>query len=284
MLNTNAQPNQITIEQLWIYPVKSLAGICVTSAQLKTAGLKGDREWMVVDANGHFITQRQEPKLACIQALFIEEKIVLHHPLTGNMPLTSHENLSVPVKIFKDECWGFYAHQDVNLWLRETLKTTEEYSLVYFDKQQIRKTNAERFGDFYTYFSDGAPYLVVNLASLDALNNKLTHEGLPKAEIQRFRPNIVISGLPAFAEHSVTQIKHANGSILGLKDHCKRCSVITVDPQTGERSPDIFPFTTLTQLNSMPDNVKAPAFGVNTVLLTGERNVIACGEVCEVLS
>jgi uncharacterized protein len=270
---------KIQIEQLWIYPVKSLAGISVSRAQLEISGLKGDREWMLVDNIGHFVTQRQIPKLACIQTALIDDQIVLQHKNTGLMPLITQDNSPVPVKIFKDECRGFYATSEVNLWLRESLETTEELSLVYFDKQHKRKTNAGRFGDFYTYFSDGAPYLVVNIASLNALNNQLTREGLPPAEIQRFRPNIVISGLPAFAEHQIHQLHHAsNGSILGLKDHCKRCSVITVNPHTGERSPDIYPFITLTQLNAMPDNPSAPAFGVNTVLEAGMGAKITCGE------
>ncbi|MCR6650818.1 MAG: MOSC domain-containing protein [Cellvibrionaceae bacterium] len=95
----------------------------------------------------------------------------------------------------------------------------------------------------------------------------------------RFRPNVVFSGLPAFAEHQYQSLRSENGdTVLGLKDHCQRCAVITVDQKTGIASPTQHPFAALAQLNSMPGKPKAPVFGVNTVLVAGNGSEIRCGD------
>ena len=55
-----------TIERLFVYPVKSCAGIEVQQALLTEAGLDLDRAWMVVDDEGVFLTQRTLPRMALI--------------------------------------------------------------------------------------------------------------------------------------------------------------------------------------------------------------------------
>ncbi len=269
----------VVIEQLWIYPVKSLAGIPLESATLSTAGLVGDREWMIVDGSGRFLTQRQIPKLATIRTAWVEGKLTLSHPATGTMPVVPPAGTTVAVKIWKDDCRAVAAAAEANRWLRATLCTDEALTLVHFAKEVPRPTNPQRFGPYHTYFSDGAPYLVANLASLDALNARLTEEGKAPVDIRRFRPNLVVSGLPAFAEHALAALSRPDAAArFGLKDHCQRCSVITVDQNTGLPSPDTHPFKTLAQVNSMPANPKAPAFGVNSVLETGAGTAVRCGE------
>lgn len=268
-----------TIEQLWIYPVKSLAGISLSSATLETAGLAGDREWMIVDGDGLFLSQRKLPRLATIKTEFQNGQLTLLHPRSGELPLTPPDGDAQPVHVQGANCFGFAAPSQSSKWLQEALGINDTLRLVYFDKSRERPTHPERFGPYHTYFSDGAPFLVANVASLKSLNKQLLLEGKAAVDIRRFRPNIVISGLEAFEEHNCRQLHDINsGATLALKDHCKRCSVITVDQTTGIPSPDQAPFLTLAQLNTMPDKPKAPAFGVNTVLAAGVGIEIRCRE------
>jgi uncharacterized protein YcbX len=269
----------VTIEQLWIYPVKSLAGISLTTATLETAGLAGDREWMIVDGDGVFLSQRKLPRLATIKTEFQNGQLTLCHPRSGELPLTPPDSDTQPVQVQGANCFGFAASGAASKWLQQALGTDDVLQLVYFDKSRERPTHPERFGHYHTYFSDGAPFLVVNLASLKSLNKQLLLEGKAAVDIRRFRPNIVISGLEAFEEHNCHQLHHPDSNAtLALKDHCKRCSIITVDQSTGIPSPDQAPFLTLAQLNTPPDKPKAPAFGVNTVLSTGAGSEIRCRE------
>jgi uncharacterized protein len=270
----------ITIAQLWIYPVKSLAGIRMTSATLDTAGLVGDREWMIVDGDGIFLNQRKLPRMATIKTELRDGQLVLRHIQGKELALQPPDGDAQPVQVQGAHCHGFAAPSEANQWLQEALGVKGSLRLVYFDKSQKRPTHPDRFGPYHTYFADGAPYLVANHASLHALNNHLLLNDTQPVDIRRFRPNILISGLPAFTEHTngLTMRHPETDALLGLKDHCDRCSIITVDPNTGIASPDHHPFLALAQINSMPDKPKAPAFGVNTVLMAGAGSEIRCGE------
>lgn len=267
----------VTIEQLWIYPVKSLAGIPLTSAVLNTAGLKSDREWMIVDADGLFLSQRKVPRMATVRAALHGDQLILNREGDGEVTLTPPAEDAEPVKVWNSVCRGFAANEEVNQWLRQALGVQEPVKLVYFDKSQPRKTDPERFGLYHTHFADGSPYLVTNLESLSALNKHLENANTTAVDISRFRANIVISGLPAFAEHETRQLQK-DGAIIELKDRCKRCSIITIDQKTGIPSPNQHPFEALAQINSMPNKPKAPVFGVNSVLSAGAGTEIRCGQ------
>lgn len=269
----------VTIEQLWIYPVKSLAGIPLTSATLLPSGLAGDREWMLIDTDGIFLSQRKLPRMATICTELRKGELVLSRAGDGVMSVPAPTGEPCPVKVWNSFCSAHIASAEVNQWLQQALATDQQVRLVHFDKTVPRPTNPDRFGPYHTYFSDGAPYLCANLASLSALNEHLAQAGTPVVDMLRFRPNVVFSGLPAFAEHQYQSLRSENGdTVLGLKDHCQRCAVITVDQKTGIASPTQHPFAALAQLNSMPGKPKAPVFGVNTVLVAGNGSEIRCGD------
>ncbi len=270
----------VTVEQLWVYPVKSLTGIPLTSATLLPTGLAGDREWMLVDADGVFLSQRKLPRMATIRTELRDGGIVLSSQGNGEIFIDRPDGETRPVKIWKSTCDGVVADSSASEWLQQALATEVPVQLVYFDKRNSsRPTDPQRFGPYHTYFSDGAPYLAANLASLQALNQHLLMAQTTPVDIQRFRPNLVLSGLPPFAEHQYSYLRPIQGdAVLGLKDPCQRCSVITVDQSTGIASPTQHPFAALAELNSMPNKPKAPAFGVNTVLMAGEGWEIRCGD------
>lgn len=270
----------IVIEQLNIFPVKSLGGISLLSATLTTTGLAGDREWMLVDEKGKFATQRKLPLLATIKPSIIDNKLVLTNRDGDSIVLEKPvEESLIDISLWKDRFKALETNMEYSQWITDSINSTKPLKLVYFDKQYNRGLDSTRFGEGHTYFSDGAPFLVTNVASLDALNKTLESQQLAPAAMDRFRANIVISGLPAFEEHNIKELhSNASPSVIALKDHCSRCAVITVDQSTGLRSKGAYPFKQLAQLNAMPNNSKAPAFGVNSILMSGEGDTVSCQE------
>lgn len=269
----------VTIEQLWIYPVKSLAGIPLTSATLLSTGLAGDREWMLVDAEGLFLSQRKIPRMATIRTELRDGGLVLRSPGHGEILVAAPDGETRPVKVWKSVCEAFVARAEVSDWLKQALAIDTDLHLVYFNKRTFRPIDPQRFGPYHTYFADSAPYLSANLASMQALNQHLLTTRIAPVDMRRFRPSVVFSGLPPFAEHHYASLHSADGEArLGLKDHCQRCSVITVDQDSGVASSAQHPFAALAELNSMPGKPKAPVFGVNTVLMAGEGMGIRCGD------
>tara|TARA_B100001559_G_C16246231_1_gene504803 strand:- start:287 stop:721 length:435 start_codon:yes stop_codon:yes gene_type:complete len=82
-----------------------------------------------------------------------------------------------------------------------------------------------------TSFTDGFPFLLIGIASLEDLNQRLEEP----VEMRRFRPNLVISGSEAFEEDRMKRIQIGEISFQVAKP-CGRCRVTTVDPDRGEFS------------------------------------------------
>jgi uncharacterized protein YcbX len=81
-------------------------------------------------------------------------------------------------------------------------------------------------------FADGYPYLLVSEASLDVLNARLANKGEPEKGMCRFRPNMVVKGVPAFDEDCWRIIRIGEVIFFVVKS-CMRCKMTTIDPATG---------------------------------------------------
>ena len=260
-----------SVAALYIYPVKSLRGIPLSSSELGPQGLLGDRQWMVVDANGTMVTQRQAPKMARISTKIIGTRLFLEAEGLDAIELTLPPHAQITqVSIWKDTCPAARADEHVNAWLNTALPYSSPLSLVAIQKRGQRHPGPGlRFRGPSKHFADAAPLLVVSTASLARLNAVLEQENRAPVDIQRFRPNLVLDCDDAFHEHHFRYLKRADGSrFLELVDHCERCAIITIDPDTGTRDAQQSPIATLVKLNPMPDK-PAPAFGVNAQLYEG---------------
>ncbi|MCK5813755.1 MAG: MOSC domain-containing protein [Cocleimonas sp.] len=247
---------QITVSSLYIYPVKSLAGIKLESTKLDSMGLQYDRRWMLVSPAGDFLSQRKVPKMALIQPQFVGHQLIL--------TLTGREDFGVPdanpqqtmqVNIWKDTVTAQRVGKLADEWLSEALEV--QCHLVYIPEDEIRQCDPafSRKGD-RTGFADGFPILLISTASLDDLNQRLKQ----RVKMRRFRPNIVVSGCDAFAEDSWYEFTLGKIAMRGVKP-CSRCILTTVDPTTGKRSGDE-PLHTLMQYRKQGNNVY---FGQNVI-------------------
>ena len=248
----------ITLSAITIYPVKSMAGISLTSSKLATTGLYYDRRWMVVSTAGKFITQRTHPQMALIQPQIDKEQLILSYKGIDDhfVPHTDTENYSVmKVQVWQDTVQAQLISPDTDIWLTQIIG--EPCHLVYMTDNEIRTcdlTYAQQ-GD-RTSFADGFPLLVISQASLDDLNTKLDQP----ISMQRFRPNFVVEGCEAFAEDT-WQTMHINTVTFRVVKPCSRCIITTIDPTTGKQT-NAEPLKTLATYRKQGNKVM---FGQNII-------------------
>jgi len=285
---------KVKITQLFVYPVKSLAGIAVDHWPATSTGFKHDRQFMLVDDKQRFVTQRQEHRMALIHTS-LDQQPAQDQPLTAPLTalttlvlnyqgqvsqrltlddktLTPSSDQIFTAKIWSDEVQVFEPCPATSAWLSQALKKSVRLVALVEKRPQ---SQPERFGsDTHTVFADAAPYLIANQTSLETLNAELTAQSLTPVDMRRFRPNIVVQGeLPAFAEHGFSKLKNNARSEqqFSLIDHCQRCVMTTIDPDLGTRDAKLEPFNTLCRINPMPATEPprrkaAPAFAVNGLL------------------
>lgn len=217
------------VSALHVYPVKSCGGVARGEVQLDARGPVGDRRFMIVDNDGMFLTQRSVPKLALIEAELRGDQLVLHAPGHGSLSVSLSE---APTQRRQVRVWssdvdavtmGPLAYQ----WLSDVLGTEAE--LVHMDAQSARTANTEYAPpNTHVSFADGYPILLISQASLDDLNARMT-QSLP---MNRFRPNLVVSGTDAFEEDSWARIRIGD-VVLDVVKPCDRCVTTTIDQATG---------------------------------------------------
>ncbi|MGH1441510.1 MAG: MOSC domain-containing protein [Cellvibrionaceae bacterium] len=272
----------ITITQLFVFPVKSLRGIAIQDATLSPTGFKWDRHWMIVKPDGGFISQRQFPQMVLIKTKIENEQLILSKVGMSDFHLDLNQHNDSPVftgKVWKDYCDVVDEGEDSSQWLTEAIGAPTPLRLVRMaDGHQRPQSKPELLGEATTTkFADAAPFLVCNQASLDALNQSMVRNDFSPVTMEHFRPNIVIEGVGAFEEHQIKAIEHKQYQLKHCYP-CQRCAVPTIDITKGQRHPQQQPFSLISELNSMPENAKAPAFGENAILIQGNNQTIRVGD------
>ena len=269
------------ISGLTIYPVKSMQGIALESAELTPHGLQNDRRFMVVRANGRFVTQRDLSRLALVQTSLDEDGIVLSMDGHGSVtvPFKKADGERIHTKVWGDECETVDQGAGISRWLTSALESSGTLKLVRMAPGFVRpQSQPENLGTVTsTHFADAAPFLVANESSLEVLNRELETRGHNTVPMNRFRPNIVVRGLAPFSEHQIAELSSENYR-LGLCHPCERCVVTTIDQATGIKNPDRQPFRTLGEINPMPGTERSPAFAQNAILEEGEGHTMALGD------
>ncbi|QQS33710.1 MAG: MOSC domain-containing protein [Acidobacteriota bacterium] len=229
------------ISEINIYPIKSLKGITLESSTVERRGLEFDRRWMIVDAAGKFLTQRQEPKMATItvEVTNVGLQVTSENGSSMNVSKPGDDDSRILTKVWGSESEAFECDVEANEWFSDVL--SREVRLLYMPDDAGRPIN-ERFnrGGELVSFADGYPLLITAEPSLAMLNQKIaetTNAGrLPAPQMlpmRRFRPNLVVSGSDAFAEDDWKRIRVGN-AVLRVTKPCARCVMTTVDPECGK--------------------------------------------------
>lgn len=277
-----------TIARLFVYPVKSCAGVELREAVLTETGLDLDRAWMVVDAQGRFVSQRELPRLALVQPQLKHTEVVLRAPgmLALHLQIDTVEQ-ATRATVWDDQVNAFDMGDLAAQWFSDFLAPqakapgAKPYRLVRFDPEQRRLSSLKWTAgvEAMNQFSDGFPLLVAGTASLDGLNRRLRAQGHAAVGIERFRPNIVLSGLDEHDEDRVDTLHVTTGSatvLLKPVKPCARCPIPNIDPLTATSSPEVG--DTLQSYRQDARVGGAITFGMNAIVLGGIDQVLKVGQ------
>lgn len=224
-------------------------------------GFRGDRRFMVVDAAGHFVTQRGYPRLALVDLAIGSDGT------SATLRVPGHDTIEVPIG-------GHAGRRDVMIWGQwvpaEATDPRADHALSGYLGAPVNlvhfPADGERLPDLpyadltdRVAYADGFPFLVVGTASLEALNERLEANGAAPVPMSRFRPNIVVETDVPFVEDCWRAIRIA-GITFALVKHCGRCVIVNVDPATGRSTPGV-----LEALTAFRKEGKKVLFGQNAI-------------------
>ncbi|MGO2511543.1 MOSC domain-containing protein [Marinomonas polaris] len=263
-----------TLSELAIYPIKSIQGISLSSSQVESAGLYGDRRYMLVKPDGEFITGRKHPNLTLVTAKASQNGAwQLSHPelIHGlSLDLSAFSSDYAEVTVWDNSVNAQLAQENANAWFSEI--AGETVKLVYFGEKSERFT--KRRPEVPVGFADGYPFLLTTEASLAELNRTCPED----IQMAQFRPNLVIKGNKSFEEDSWKRIRIGEVEFENVKP-CDRCIFTTLNPITAQRSKKGEPLKTLAKFRLL--DKESITFGMNMIALN--TGTVYLGDEVEVL-
>ena len=287
---------QGTVTQLWIYPIKSCAGVRLDAAALTAQGLAHDRAWMLVDAEGEMLTQREWPQMALIQPTLDEAILRLQAPdqptLSLPVAVPTDSRMRVTVRVWDDAVPAWDMGAVAGAWFTRYLQHSapalaatlpRPLRLVRFDESHRRRSSPtwSRGHEALNRFSDGFPMLVLSQASLDEINRRLQAQGDSVIDMRRFRPNLVLDGADWMAHDEdrvgALHIQTPGGAavLLPVKP-CPRCPIPDLDPDDARPDGRVTP--TLQAYRADARVGGAFTFGMNALVLEGVGQVLRVGQ------
>lgn len=224
---------EVRVTGLWIYPIKSCRGISLQEMQIGPTGPIYDRQWMIVDQNNQFISLRTHPKLSQIFTSLGGQSLNIQFGQNSfELSLTQSSNEIQPIVVQDKSFLAGVESDQVNGKLSVFLE--QPVKLVRYQSESFRDLGlAASAVSKETMFVDDRPVLVTNNESLEALNKTLISSNLSVSSMNRFRANIIISGLEAYKEEKIKKITIGDVALSNPK-MCSRCVIVTMDENSGQ--------------------------------------------------
>lgn len=247
----------LKVSELWIYPVKSLGGIRVEKASILPKGFSNDRRWMLVDENNQFMTQRTLPPMARFHLSVSNGGFLVTHGDEQQVLPAVASGEDMEAAIWDDRVLVKAVDPGMDAWFSRLLD--KPCRLVAFPEERARPVDP-RFvvGDDHVSLADAYPMLLIGQSSLDDLNSRLDQP----VPMNRFRPNIVVTGGQPFEEDGWKRFQIGKSRFAGVKP-CARCILTTIDQETIVKSSE--PLATLSKYRKVGNKV---LFGQNLIPLT----------------
>lgn len=263
---------QLTLNEIWIYPVKSLGGIRLDSATVMEKGLQFDRRWMLIDEHGVFMTQRMTPAMALFKLRLHEGGIFISYTKVGKIISSNSFQFSTPTSgkwiaasVWDDDVKVLEVDPEISKWFSHHLQTT--CKLVAFPEEKPRPADPQyTLNNEQVSLADAYPFLIIGQSSLDDLNKRLV-QAVP---MNRFRPNFVFTGGDPYQEDHWRNLSIGKIPFVAVKKS-DRCVLTTVNQDTAEKGAE--PLRTLSQYRKVENKVY---FGQN--LITLGRGEVAVGD------
>ena len=249
--------NELKLSEIWIYPIKSLGGIPLTSSRVSPKGLQYDRRWMLVDEKGTFMTQRAFPRMAKFKLKLREDHLQIRFDEDRlEVPLIIKTGKELKVQIWNDMVTALEASDDLSEWFMERLGIN--CRLVFFPEENPRLVDPQyALNSDHASLADAYPFLIIGQESLNDLNSRLD----TPVPMNRFRPNFVFTGGEAFHEDHWKEFAIGKNRFVAVKP-CSRCVLTTVNQDTGEKG--IEPLKTLSTYRRVENKTY---FGQNLIAL-----------------
>ncbi len=260
-----------TLTQINVYPIKSLGGISLSHAHVGKTGLAFDRQLMLIDNKGKFVTARKWPHLLGFQVLLNDDGWIVISPDGANLTISKSQfTCAVDVNIWRYEMLAACADDSINRWFSRVL--SQDVRLVSVSNESLRfvENSSQALA-----FSDGYPLLIIGENSLNELNQRASEQSL----MAQFRTNLVFDGAPAFIEDTWQRVKIGSVEFEFVKP-CERCVMTTVNMTDYSFRQSKEPLATLKTFRADPKG--RLMFGEN--LVARNHGIISVGDEIEVLA
>ncbi|MDQ3713810.1 MAG: MOSC domain-containing protein [Acidobacteriota bacterium] len=266
------------LSEINIYPIKSLSGISLKNATVEKRGLQFDRRWMLVDEKRNFLTQRNFPKMATVSVEIVETGLRVSQSNDELViPFEPNTNKTVSVKIWSSRCRAQVYEDKINEWFSDALETNCQLVLMPAEtKREVSYFYAVHKDDVVS-FADAYPFLLIGENSLTDLNSRLENP----VPMNRFRPNLIVSGADAFAEDGWTRIRIGD-VVFHLVKPCARCVVTTIDQSNGAKQ-GVEPLRTLASFRIPKRSIKKKILFGQNLIAEDVGKIVNVGDTVEVL-
>ena len=217
------------VKSFFIYPIKSLGGQQVKNPKATLSGFEYDRQWMLVDEEGKFQTQREFAMMAQLAAKVSRGRVTCYEKTNPANKISFKADQALDeklkVNIWSDKLKASLVDPLVDEWFSDQLKCKVRL---------VNKTNRKKYihklkQSYPTNYPDAYPYLVLSTNSLKDINSRLKE----KIGLERFRANIIIEGKEAFFEDELDEFKVGTIPFKMIK-RCGRCIVVNTDQETSK--------------------------------------------------
>ncbi len=256
----------MTIKEIHIYPIKSLGGISLPHAHVEERGLQYDRRWMLVDKEGTFLTQRENPQLAKFSCSIQENELEVNY---GKEKIRFSMDQSIEsierVKVWSSKLKAPEVDPVVSEWFSEHLQTPVKLVAMTPISKRAKRLFVPPYSTSLS-FADGYPILLLGTASMDTLNEQCP-EIIPA---NRFRANIFLNTDAPHIEDEKISFSLGQARLKVIKP-CARCTVITIDQSNGEKGKE--PLKTLAKYRLRRNKIW---FGANAICL--QEGLVSIGD------